>query len=760
MIRHIGKAATAIVLAVSMLLGTASCAMNNSAEGRKASADSSEESPMNIDVDVKETTFRMTDKQITGFEGRVVNTSVSGDNLIFATYDYTEVSGNNPGYDKTRLYKAPVTGGEAALIFDHDNIDGYVRSIDYVNGKTALFFYNIENIDDYTDEESGYILVVDDTGKETQRINLENAFETENDSYLIDVIYSDIDDRVAAVYNKEVRIFDASGKETGSFGTSGEFISKGISKSGLPFYISYEKEKDIFTLNTVDAGAGAIKDKAEFKASMPNSDSSGIRPSSGAYDFLYFSNGILYGFNAETLEERAVCNFTASNIGEHNVMIEEAVSDTSIILGISGGNGRESLNIYEKVNPDEVVESEELILMCDYVPSYIVDEALEYNQTTDGCKIRIVDYSDFDDPAGRMSADIACGIIPDIFYINGGIANLSVEQCAARGFLEDLTPYLENDPDVSADDLIPSVYNATKIDGKSYYLIGHFELMTLIAKRSQVGDKEGWTFDEMKQYVDSKPDDTKLFEASDRENVLDTLLHTTLLSFVDWEKGQCSFDSPEFKSILEMAKKGEYSEEDWNESSGSEDIAEGKVLFVQGGLIPDVMNAYRYMFGDDIAYIGYPDNDRDGNYISVNDGLAISSSCKDKEAAWNFIKFIISKEYQADGYMNGSYCPTRKDVFEMYMKASTTAEPYTDELGNEITPRLGNGNGGTANISAEDEATFRSLVDRASKVWVVDESLDQIIKEEVGAYFAGDKSVDEVASLIQDRATTYIQETK
>jgi hypothetical protein len=127
---------------------------------------------------------------------------------------------------------------------------------------------------------------------------------------------------------------------------------------------------------------------------------------------------------------------------------------------------------------------------------------------------------------------------------------------------------------------------------------------------------------------------------------------------------------------------------------------------------------------------------------------------------------IMSKEYQAERYWDPMYgCPTRNDVFDMYLKTFTAKENYTDELGNEIQVR--DGTMGIEDIVIDikpldqDEIDlFKEQVNRASKVWSYDASLFDIIGEEVGAYFAGDKTLDETASLIQNRAQTYIQENK
>jgi hypothetical protein len=134
--------------------------------------------------------------------------------------------------------------------------------------------------------------------------------------------------------------------------------------------------------------------------------------------------------------------------------------------------------------------------------------------------------------------------------------------------------------------------------------------------------------------------------------------------------------------------------------------------------------------------------------------------------AWEFVKMIVSKQYQSKHYYEPGYgCPTRKDMFEMYMKVYSTTEKYTDEFGNEIEPREGmvgwDGIEMTLGpISADEEKMFRDQVDSVSRVWTMDTNIYNIVCEEAGAYFSGDKTIDETVSLIQNRAETYVKENK
>ena len=65
-------------------------------------------------------------------------------------------------------------------------------------------------------------------------------------------------------------------------------------------------------------------------------------------------------------------------------------------------------------------------------------------------------------------------------------------------------------------------------------------------------------------------------------------------------------------------------------------------------------------------------------------------------------------------------------------------------------------------FSAKEEeiAQIKELIGRIDRMERVDDQVLSIIAEEAGAYFDGQKSVDDVAGVIQSRANIYMNENK
>jgi ABC-type glycerol-3-phosphate transport system substrate-binding protein len=71
---------------------------------------------------------------------------------------------------------------------------------------------------------------------------------------------------------------------------------------------------------------------------------------------------------------------------------------------------------------------------------------------------------------------------------------------------------------------------------------------------------------------------------------------------------------------------------------------------------------YKQLYGGDVAFIGFPTQSKNGSAMSVQGGLAMSSSCENKEGAWQLMRTILTEDYQTNNVWWGF--PTNQDVFK------------------------------------------------------------------------------------------------
>lgn len=178
---------------------------------------------------------------------------------------------------------------------------------------------------------------------------------------------------------------------------------------------------------------------------------------------------------------------------------------------------------------------------------------------------------------------------------------------------------------------------------------------------------------------------------------------------------------------------------------------------------------YEQMFGGQVTFVGFPTMHGVGNILSVNDGYCVSSTCTDKDAAWQFIRMILGDEYQSSGY----YLPANINTFEENLAASMVVEYLKDADGNylldEDGERIPQAKGtvfdGTNSYdiyaTTEEQAEqLRSAIANATKLANYDENIIGIVTEQAAAYFSGQKSAQEVAKLIQSKANIYVNEQR
>ena len=63
-------------------------------------------------------------------------------------------------------------------------------------------------------------------------------------------------------------------------------------------------------------------------------------------------------------------------------------------------------------------------------------------------------------------------------------------------------------------------------------------------------------------------------------------------------------------------------------------------------------------------------------------------------------------------------------------------------------------------VTQEEADGIRQIISRIDGIYDENNILMQIILEEVDSYFAGQKSVDEAADIIQNRVQLYLNESK
>ena len=173
---------------------------------------------------------------------------------------------------------------------------------------------------------------------------------------------------------------------------------------------------------------------------------------------------------------------------------------------------------------------------------------------------------------------------------------------------------------------------------------------------------------------------------------------------------------------------------------------------------------YNAMCEGKANFIGYPTSDDTGSTFTVYNGLAISSSCENTDAAWQFVRIFLTEEFQTQEYMY--QFPTNRHSFETCKQQFMTPRWFeTDPETGEEVPQPTNwyyfAEGDEVEIytmNEEEYDLFMELYEKTNALSGTNEDIAAIITEECEPFFAGEKTARDTAALIQDRVSLYVFE--
>lgn len=403
-------------------------------------------------------------------------------------------------------------------------------------------------------------------------------------------------------------------------------------------------------------------------------------------------------------------------------------------------------------------------------------EAIDtFNRTHTDVQIEVRDYFSDGDKSGRerLITEMMAGQVPDIIDLGydreksmGCI--LPYRSLAKKDYLEDLWPYIENDPELGRDSLMEAPLKAAEIDGGLYVAFPSFILETLLGPASIVGDRHSWSLEELQEIYAAMPEGSTLMgPAETRSEWFASLGAVMLDSYVDWDTGECNYNSDSFRNVLEFLNsfpaECDIPPEDFK-YLGAEQFklcANGQQLLIGSGSQPTSLQVADMQFGEKTAYIGFPVADGSvGSYFfpSITPRLAISTTCKDKEAAWEYVRQIFLpkltwKELKEEKVLN--YIPINRADYDLLMRNyhSGNIRITYNIAGLEDPIKL-------RPVTEEEIARYDDIIDSIDKILLFDTAIYDIVKEISDAYFAGAKTLDETVNLIQNRVQLYVNENR
>lgn len=355
----------------------------------------------------------------------------------------------------------------------------------------------------------------------------------------------------------------------------------------------------------------------------------------------------------------------------------------------------------------------------------------------------------------RVFMELATGNGPELMWV----LQEDMYDLYEKGLLMDLSELI---PDDVREQLVPGIIRSGTVDDKLAG-IKLYVLYNTVMVSDALWEGDTWTLDDVMEIMESKEDWDFTFsyflEGMDSYKLLSEVLLTDLdgSEFLDTEQGYCNFNSPEFIHLLEICKNYACTEYAARSRDGQaaqfkngDGIAE-VTCFVDGIL---AYSAWMNRYEGSAHIVGFPTREGGKNYIMAdNTYLVVSAQAEHLEEIKELIAYLLGYENQ----FYNSYMSVRMDVIrDSVVETGENQYKLKVSANEDAFMELDAKPDGTSWL--EDYLSFIETCEpepgwRYTPVGV-------IISEEVQPYFAGDKSANEVAEIIQSRVQLYLDESR
>ena len=501
----------------------------------------------------------------------------------------------------------------------------------------------------------------------------------------------------------------------------------------------------------------------------------------GGLYFTLYSDDTLYLFDGEEGAARKVLRWGDSDIFSSAVGQLWPAGEDGILAQCHSSNGDSGSGqewyLLVRTPVGELPEKE-LVVLASLNPGEDLRSAVvEYNRQSERYHCIIEQYGNVpgtgDDTGAsvRLDAALLSSSPPDILDLR----SVDIYKYAEKGILEDLSPYMEGSGTVRREDFLEGVLEGYTIGGSLVCVPTRFTLDTIVGRDSQTSLLEGWGIEDVYTLMESHPEMTELVssgskrldspeggraEGKGRDYMLKEFLPAYYLErFVDWEAGECSFDSGEFRELL-LWLEGHVEKERPRTAIGvtiweSDYVPEYALLMEAGGVEFDDLLRIEIQIGGKVRFLGFPTADGRGTAACrVMDKLGMVSNSLHKEGAWDFLEYYISR-----GAEYSYYLPTRISSLRDVAEKAAAPRPGTSSFYSSMS--IGDD---THEVYEFPQYLADALMEQIEGTdfrprSAAEEQIIEIVAEEADIYYNGDKSLEDVTAVIQNRVELLLKET-
>ena len=686
--------------------------------------------------------------------------------------------------------------------------NGYVESVSYANGKATVristyddLTYNVTTVETDIDPLSGSVLEKRDVENNNDGSWIEHTFYIKDTKVETSINWDNNDNAYYIIY-----VTSPDGSKN-----SIELKEAGVNIYDIPVILPFGDDLALVPASTdrdyryyeLDIKNGTIKPADEKEYSWLDLDS--------IYSSYTSPEGIVYystptgiskiDIKKKSTEEMFNYSWCGVNRSLLNYLSIVECSDDGFVL--AGEKYESSPYSYSSNSSFVVVEFTkaaknphagktilEMYSSYGYVEDNIGDAIIKYNESSKDYFIEVTDrYSNLDDidynninsedewqnanlksnaeMSNALAMDILNGEGPDLLLNTSELGQLN-----NTNYLADLTPYIGK---LDPSKYFTNVVDASMVDGKLFQLPLCFMIEGIQTDPKYAGASGvGFTTEEYEKFLNETLNGTdvipmgqalyftKLFDAMSEKFIKD---------------GKADFTGPEFAQLAEYVKNNvQESSKSWDEMYPATDdyyidtsVAVGAPVKGDIGYSNETA-VYTTTYGiggyfmqmaqtnGATAILGIPSTDGRGPQISPYISIAVSAQAQDVDACGEFVKLLLSDDIQKSMAENDNLVLLR-DAFRA--GGAEAVEYYNGEGGEGMFGYDYNTGMPVENrlkFSEKNIDDMEKIIESCSGLSSPDASINLILVEEMQPYFIGQKSLDDVIRIAQDRVQKVIDE--
>lgn len=352
--------------------------------------------------------------------------------------------------------------------------------------------------------------------------------------------------------------------------------------------------------------------------------------------------------------------------------------------------------------------------------------------------------------SNQLAIDLMAGEGPDII-MNASELNMLNNP----DYLLDMSEFVSTN--FSSDAYFTNIFEAYKTNGALYQIPLCVSVVGISTSADNVADDQiGFTFEQYEEFVSGPCNGESPFSGN-QIDVFIQLADCMQDSFIT--DGQVNFDTPEFRALAEFTaaniNNSLENEDDYYDYGYYSEDEDGAASI---SYISDINGYFTNIINKNNRLLGLPSSDGRGPVIYESDSVAISAMTQYPDACREFVSVLLGESSQ-DIYAAYEIPVNRASFNTISVKCIEGHNSEIELMLRIYDEALLNSFGYDTQLMDESNIpAFEEFVDSIDSFYINDASINAIIREEMPSFFEGQKSLDQIIPVLNDRVSTVLTE--